>query len=377
MKQTKGKTGNRRVFMAGLGIAGAACIVSCTSKSGQSTAIAQISRADTLNALRPPKRKRPLIAILTDNHGSETTDLIVPWSVLKRSDVADVVIVSTVTGAVQLMPALKIQPDMSIAQFDALHPKGSDYVIVPAFHNPKNPVAAKWLQQQKTGRATIAGICSGALVLAHAGLLADRQATTHWYDRKKLTRISPTTTLALNTRYIADRGIATTTGVSASLPFALTLLEAIAGKKRAERQATKLGLSDFGQSHNSADFRLRAKNVLNLATNYISSHDNFGQQIDHTTDELALAFIADAWSRTYRTSVSTYAATDSAVVETQNGLKLLPDTDAKTGANLMQLPRFNGKPADALPFTLKQISQRYDTQTADFVALQLEYKWRG
>lgn len=301
--------------------------------------------------------------------------MIVPWSVLKRSGAADVVIVSTRAGDAQLMPALKIQPDMTIEEFNKLHEEGADYVLVPAFHNPKNRFAAHWLQQQSKRGATVAGICSGALVLAHAGLLADRHATTHWYDRDRLTRISPTTTLQLNNRYLADRGVATTTGVSASLPFALTLVEAILGRPGAEQTAAKLGLEDFGQEHNSADFQLKAQNVLRLASNFITGHEHFGIQIDGDTDELELAFIADAWSRTYRSSISSFADVGSGPVESVGGLRIVPDLAFSQGSELQKVPVFDGLPADALSFTLQQISHRYGLQTAQLVALQLEYVW--
>jgi transcriptional regulator GlxA family with amidase domain len=370
----------RRVFMIGAGMVGAASVFACASGRNQSTAGCTpeakfLTRSDSIAALRPPKRERPLVAVIADNKGSETTDLIVPWSVLKRSNAADVVIVSTQPGDIQLMPALKIKPDMTIGQFDTLYPDGADYVIVPAFHNPKNRIAADWLRQQSDKRATVAGVCSGALVLAHAGLLSCRHATTHWYDRDRLIRISPTTKLQLNNRYLADRGVATTTGVSASLPFALTLVEAILGRSRAEQTAAELGVQDFGQEHNSSDFQLKTQNILRLASNFVSKHDKFGIQLDDDTDELELAFVADAWSRTYKSTVSTFAYGDSAEVASLTGMRFVPDLDAAQGAILQQVPAYDGLPAHALAFTLDRISHRYGAQTANLVALQLEYKW--
>ncbi len=370
----------RRVFMLGVGAASVVSIVACTTgrieTAGQRTPEADIiTRSDTVAALRPPKRKRPVVAVLADNQGSETTDLIVPWSVLKRSDAADVVIVSTAPGDIQLMPALKIKPDMTVEQFDDLHPEGADYVIVPAFHNPKNRIAANWLRQQSETQAIVAGVCSGALVLAHAGLLAGRHATTHWYDRDKLVRVSPTTKLQLNNRYLADRGVATTTGVSASLPFALTLVEAILGRSSAEQSAAALGLADFGQAHDSAAFRLKAQHVLRVASNFVSGSDQFGLQIDSATDELELAFVADSWSRTYKSTASTFSDGDVAEVASLNGLRIVPDLTAAEGAALPQIPAYDGRPANALAATLADIAARYGAATARLVALQLEYAW--
>lgn len=56
-------------------------------------------------ALRPPKRTRPVIAVLGLNEGSETTDYLVPYGVLKHSGVADVFALAIRPGPITLMPA--------------------------------------------------------------------------------------------------------------------------------------------------------------------------------------------------------------------------------------------------------------------------------
>jgi len=88
-----------------------------------------------------------------------------------------------------------------------------------------------------------------------------------------------------------------------------------------------------------------------------------------------LAFVADAWSRTYKSTVSTFANGDSAEVASLTGMRFVPDLDAAQGAILQQVPAYDGLPAHALAFTLDRISHRYGAQTANLVALQLEYKW--
>ena len=79
-----------------------------------------------LAALKPPKRARPLIAIVGINDATETTDYLLPYGILKRADVAEVVLLATGPGPVRLFPALTVQPDATIAAFDAAHPQGAD-----------------------------------------------------------------------------------------------------------------------------------------------------------------------------------------------------------------------------------------------------------
>jgi putative intracellular protease/amidase len=138
------------------------------SPSATPVAISADETAATLTALKPPKRTRPVIAVIGANAGTETTDYLIPFGVLKRADIGEVVALSTQSGAITMMPALKIMPDSTIAEFDARLPEGADYVIVPAMHHDNDPAVLKWIKAQAAGGAIIIGICSGARILMAA-----------------------------------------------------------------------------------------------------------------------------------------------------------------------------------------------------------------
>ena len=106
--------------------------------------------ADTLAALKPPKRQRPVVAVLGLNEGSETTDYLVPFGVLRRSGARRCVRASIRPGPVTLMPSLTIVPDMTAAEFDQRFPEGADYVIVPAMHVADDRGCAE--MDQRAGR---------------------------------------------------------------------------------------------------------------------------------------------------------------------------------------------------------------------------------
>ena len=101
----------------------------------------------TLAALKPPKRQRPLIAIVGINDATEVTDYLMPYGILRRAGVADVVALATEPGPVTLYPALAVEPQATIAEFDARHPDGADYVIVPAMSRDDDPAVLAWLQE--------------------------------------------------------------------------------------------------------------------------------------------------------------------------------------------------------------------------------------
>src|SRR5918998_1813390 len=111
-----------------VGAAGGAWVLSLppAPAAGLAPPIAVEQIDATLAALKPPKRSRPLIAIIGINDATETTDYLMPYGILQRSSVVDVVALATEPGPVTLYPALKVKPQAQVAEFDARHPEGAD-----------------------------------------------------------------------------------------------------------------------------------------------------------------------------------------------------------------------------------------------------------
>ncbi|MDQ8755406.1 DJ-1/PfpI family protein [Sphingosinicella sp. LHD-64] len=334
--------------------------------------IAREEAEATIAALRPPKRRRPLIAIVGINDATETTDYLMPYGILRRADVADVVALSTAPGPMTLFPALKVQPQATTAQFDAHHPDGADYVIVPAMSRDDDPAALQWIRQQAARGAIIVGVCAGAKVVAAAGLLDGRQATTHWYYLDGMLKRHPGIRYLPDRRLVVDRGVATTTGITASMPMMLTLIEAIAGRQRAEAVARDLSLAQWDARHDSSAFRFTRPFAMTAIGNRMAfwNRERLGLALTPGIDEVSLALVADAWSRTYRSRALTFA---SGPQTSRSGLRILPD-EVATSWPAGQLPAIgNEPPAQALNRTLGEIATRYGRRSADFVAMQLEY----
>ncbi|SCM74848.1 putative transcriptional regulator [uncultured Pleomorphomonas sp.] len=331
--------------------------------------------AATLAALKPPKRQRPLAAIVGLNDATETTDYLLPYGVLKRANVADVVSLATGPGPVRLFPALVVQPDATIAAFDAAHPEGADYVIVPAMSRDDDPAVIAWLGDQAEKGATIIGICAGAKIVAAAGLLDGKRATTHWYYLDEMLKRSPTIEYVADRRLVSDAGVTTTTGITASMPMMLTLIEAIAGRARAEAVARDLGLETWDTRHASGAFGLTRPFATTVFANRLAvwNREELGVRLEPGMDEVSLALVADAWSRTYRSNATTYAASPGAV-ESRNGVRIIPDRSGIDWPADRRVSTFPGrKPADALDHALDAIAGRYGARTSNVVAMQLEY----
>jgi putative intracellular protease/amidase len=333
--------------------------------------------AAMLKALQPTQQ-RPLIAVIGLNDATETTDYIVPTGILRRADIAEVLMLAAAPGPVHLYPALNaVEPDATIAEFDAEHPGGADYVIVPAMSRDDDPAVLAWLRQQSDKGATIIAVCAGAKVAGAAGLLDGKRATTHWYYLKDLLARSPTIDYIADRRFVIDGKVVTTTGITASVPMMLTLIEAIAGREKAQSVARDLGVDHWSAQHASSAFRFSRSFASTVLGNVLAfwNRDEFGIALEPGIDEVALAHVADAWSRTYRSKAVTFAASNSAV-ETANGIRVLPGRVARGWPRERTVSIFpDRRPEVALDLNLQAIAERYGGRTARVVAMQLEYPW--
>ena len=341
--------------------------------------IAQEEADATIAALKPPKRRRPLIAIVGINDATEATDYLMPYGILRRADVADVEALATEQGPVTLFPVLKVEPQATVADFDARHPEGADYVIVPAMSRDNDPAVLQWIKSQAATGAIIVGVCAGAKVVGNTGLLDGKRATTHWYYLRELRDKHPAVQYVRDRRLVVDRGVATTTGITASMPMSLTLIEAIAGRDKAEAVSRDLGLTQWDTRHDSGAFQFTRPFALTAIGNTMAfwNREQLGIELLPGVDEVSLALVADAWSRTYRSRAVTFAGTAGAQ-QTRHGLRIFPQQVAAAWPAERLLPAVGElPPAKALDQALLGIEARYGLRTADFVAVQLEYPRLG
>lgn len=134
----------------------------------------------------------------------------------------------------------------------------------------------------------VASVCTGAFVLARAGLLDGRRATTHWRHAAALAKSFPTIDVQPDAIYVADGRVFTSAGVSAGMDLALALVEADHGSRLARAVAQDLVLylqRPGGQSQFSAPLRapVPQQPALRVAVDAVV-HD---PSADHTVDSLA------------------------------------------------------------------------------------------
>jgi len=349
------------------------------SNGGAPPPIAEAEARAMLERLAPSGRERPLVAVVGINDATEVTDYLTPTGILRRADVADVVLLAKDPGPVKLYPVLTVEPDATLAEFDARAPEGADYVIVPAMSRDDDPAILAWLRAQADKGAKIVAVCAGAKVVAAAGLLEGRRATTHWYYLEDLLERDPSIRHVPDRRLVVDRGVATTTGITASIPAMLGLVEAIAGRDRARLVADELGVDSWDASHDSSAFGITRAFATTALSNRLAfwNRETVGLELRPGIDEVSLALLADAWSRTYRSNVAPFSASAGPIVS-RNGVRIVaeptsdaPSSDGHRPDRLLVRP--GATPASTLHETLASIGARYGERTASLVAMQLEY----
>jgi hypothetical protein len=103
------------------------------------------------------------------------------------------------------------------------------------------------------------------------------------------------------------------------------------------------------------------------------NRERLGLELTPGVDEVSLALVADAWSRTFRSPVITFSR-GARVQQSRNGLRIIAGEVAANWPAGRLLPEAgNLPPAQALDEALEQINTRYGTRTAARVAMQLEY----
>jgi transcriptional regulator GlxA family with amidase domain len=134
----------------------------------------------------------------------------------------------------------------------------------------------------------VASVCSGAFVLAEAGLLDGRRATTHWSACDLLARQYPRVTVESDPIFVRDGDVATSAGVTAGIDLALAFVEEDRGHGVAMEVARRLVVflkRPGGQAQFSATLATQADDRDDLAALQ-------GWIADHPGEELSVAALA-------------------------------------------------------------------------------------
>jgi transcriptional regulator GlxA family with amidase domain len=157
---------------------------------------------------------------------SRRTEETAPFHVFTVAATADPV---RTTGDLRVLP-----------HFDFASAPRADLLVIPGGFGTRalleDEPTLDWIRRRAAAARHVTSVCTGSLLLARAGLLAGRRATTHWGALDLLARLDPTVTVDREARVVKD-GIVSSAGVSAGIDMAFAMVEEICGRAVADETA--------------------------------------------------------------------------------------------------------------------------------------------
>ncbi len=133
---------------------------------------------------------------------------------------------------------LAVMPDASFASQTAV-----DVLIVPGgvvTAELAKPEVTEWITRIATHSELTTSVCTGAFLLAQAGLLTGKRATTHWEDMDDLQTMFPQVAVQQQRRWVRDGKTVTSGGISAGIDMSLHLVETLVNRELALRTARQM-----------------------------------------------------------------------------------------------------------------------------------------
>jgi transcriptional regulator GlxA family with amidase domain len=118
-----------------------------------------------------------------------------------------------------------------------------DVLVVPGgvvtAEMAKQPVT-DWIARTAATSQLTASVCTGAFLLAQAGVLRTQRCTTHWEDVADLQAQFPALQVLEGPRWVSEGGVVTSAGISAGIDMSLHLVERLAGRELALATARQM-----------------------------------------------------------------------------------------------------------------------------------------
>lgn len=187
--------------------------------------------------------KKLKVGILLFNE-IEVLDFAGPFEVFSLASIlgGQLCEVETISENGELIKArngLKVLPDKSFKN----NPQ-YDILIIPGGYGAElevsNSTVINWIKQQQNNVDILASICTGAFLLAEAGILDNKKATSHWMDLDRLERDYPKVDVRRGVKFTDEDPIFTSGGISAGINLSFYLLQKLFGSDVAKETAKKM-----------------------------------------------------------------------------------------------------------------------------------------
>jgi transcriptional regulator GlxA family with amidase domain len=239
-------------------------------------------------------------------------------------------IISTVDGPVRASSGMSFLPDSTIASarpgIDTLLVAGSPHLSSAE----ESEQVRAWLRAQAGQVRRLGAMCSGAFILARAGLLDGRRVTTHWNVSSKLAREFPGLQVEPDNIYIKDGSVYTSAGVTAGMDVALAMVEEDLGRTVALGVARELVMflkRPGGQSQFSAHLAAQTaeRSTIRELQAWILQHLADPLNVDQLASQAGMS--VRNFSRTFKRETGMTPADYVEMARIDNARRLLEETD--------------------------------------------------
>jgi transcriptional regulator GlxA family with amidase domain len=150
----------------------------------------------------------------------------------------EVLTIGKIKHATQARAGLKFYPDYTIESHPTL-----DVLLIPGgviTQELQEEALMAWIKAAAHQTLITASICTGAFLLAKAGLLDGKRATTHWEDIDELQSLFPEILVEEGLRFVDEGEVVTSGGISAGIDMSLHLVERLSGRELALATARQM-----------------------------------------------------------------------------------------------------------------------------------------
>ncbi|MFK3869648.1 DJ-1/PfpI family protein [Pseudoalteromonas rhizosphaerae] len=122
------------------------------------------------------------------------------------------------------------------------HPAIDLLIVVGGVHTVEleKPAVINWIRETAGATAKVASVCTGAFLLAKAGILDGLTVTTHWEDQSDLAAMFPALNVIANKRWVSQGKLTTSGGISAGIDMSLALVAELISPAHAELTAKQM-----------------------------------------------------------------------------------------------------------------------------------------
>jgi putative intracellular protease/amidase len=356
-------------------------------------------------AARAHDPAKPTAVIVLGSAGANVADTLAPYEVLAGTGAFNVYTVAPQRRPLPMTGGLDIVPDLTFDQLEQRLGGAPEVIVVPQLPDSGEPGSVpveRWLVQQRAdGNPLLVSVCVGAEVLASAGLLDGRAATSHWLGLIGLRRDYPAVHWQDGVRFVDDGDVITTAGVLSGVAGALRVVERMQGAAVAARAAREVHWPDYSPGLRPPIPRARpaAPDVVGLlSAAYRWDRPTMGVLVTDGVGEIELASVFRPYTELSYLARPLAVSVDGRAIRSRHGLTFVPRASLTAAAPRLDrlvvpgadaarqvvtaglpLPErlapvyLHDRPGFAFDAALHDIARTRDVATARWVAKTLEY----